>query len=336
MHDISDKKKTRVFFSLMVQILCKKKTGFYPSPTSVSTNNFTLTFSVSINYKMKRTTTTRKRKSSPTLEITADPYQTPVVEHQEVSQEISCSRSLIRRRRLKEKVEKEVDSSSEKVNVTHQDVALPPLFSASITTTTLIHVSHVVVDLESAHKLRKTGLHREASQLYQLAADQGDLYAKLWLAYVYISDFYGDSYFNAAFHLCQEVLLLKKDNPPPPLLYYVLGRCYSFGYSGLENNYSTALELYEKGAELGNANCQNQLGSIYQYGNYLDYKIKPNIKKAVHYYRLAVAQDCANAQYNLASCYQVGEGVPRDPNECTHLYRLWAKQEGIPENEWRD
>ena len=65
----------------------------------------------------------------------------------------------------------------------------------------------------------------------------------------------------------------------------------------------------------------NQLGYDYNFGK----NGKPqDYAQAVKYYRLAADQGLAEAQYNLALCYEKGQGVAKNLNEAIRLYRMVA------------
>ena len=65
----------------------------------------------------------------------------------------------------------------------------------------------------------------------------------------------------------------------------------------------------------------NQLGYDYDVGQ----NGKPqDYAQAVKYYRLAADQGLAEAQFNLALCYEKGQGVAKNLNEAIRLYRMVA------------
>jgi hypothetical protein len=54
--------------------------------------------------------------------------------------------------------------------------------------------------------------------------------------------------------------------------------------------------------------------------------VNRNYAEALHWYRLAVAQNNSDAQYRLGFMYESGSGVTVDKIEALRLYRLSAAQ----------
>ena len=54
--------------------------------------------------------------------------------------------------------------------------------------------------------------------------------------------------------------------------------------------------------------------------------MRPDYSKAVYWYRLSADQGHAEAQYELASLYSQGKGVPRDQTEAFQLLKAAANQ----------
>lgn len=70
-----------------------------------------------------------------------------------------------------------------------------------------------------------------------------------------------------------------------------------------------------KAATAGNPDAQNQLGDAYAKGE----GIVPNPRKAVEWYSRSAAQGQAEAIGNLGICKLCGDGVTRDPAEGARL-----------------
>lgn len=79
-------------------------------------------------------------------------------------------------------------------------------------------------------------------------------------------------------------------------------------YQFYENNYEEAFKWYRKSAEQGFADAQYNVGSSYDFGQ----GVERNPQEATKWYRLAVAQNHSWAQYNLAISYLNGSGVPKN------------------------
>jgi hypothetical protein len=81
-------------------------------------------------------------------------------------------------------------------------------------------------------------------------------------------------------------------------------------------DYWTALRLYRRLAEKGDARAQSILGTMV---------VDSNPKEAVKWYKLAAAQGYAEAEYKMGWVYEDGIGVPRDKDEAARWYKLAAE-----------
>jgi uncharacterized protein len=100
---------------------------------------------------------------------------------------------------------------------------------------------------------------------------------------------------------------------------YELGLRYAQGL-GVKQNYNTAIALYRKAADKGNALAEYTLGNYYFEGLVLH----RNYTEAVKWWRLAALQDISLAQYKLGVCYANGHGVKQDYSEAIKWYRISA------------
>ncbi len=87
-------------------------------------------------------------------------------------------------------------------------------------------------------------------------------------------------------------------------------------------DYATALKEWRPLAEQGDANAQFNLGSMYEYGD----GVPQDDTEAVRWYRLAADQGYAKAQSNLGLMYEYGEGVPQDDVQARMWLNLAAAQ----------
>lgn len=103
---------------------------------------------------------------------------------------------------------------------------------------------------------------------------------------------------------------------------YNLGVLYYSG-TGVAQNYSEAFKWTQMAAEQGHTNSQYNLGTLYYNGLGVRSEIfnrwplsliykQSDLEQAVRWYQLAAENDHGDAQYNLASMYQKGEGVAPD------------------------
>ena len=87
-------------------------------------------------------------------------------------------------------------------------------------------------------------------------------------------------------------------------------------------DYVTAIKEWMPLAEQGDADAQNNLGSMYEYG----FGTTQDYKKAGKWYRLAAEQGQQNAQMQLGMLYASGIGVLQDDEQAFKWYKLSAKQ----------
>jgi len=87
----------------------------------------------------------------------------------------------------------------------------------------------------------------------------------------------------------------KRIEAKDPRAMYNTGCDYRDGSYGYPQDYTKALELYHRAAELGYAKAHCSIGVAYEYGE----GVEVDKKKAVHYYELAAMEGDAAARYNL-------------------------------------
>ncbi|SEP42856.1 Sel1 repeat-containing protein [Rhodospirillales bacterium URHD0017] len=87
-------------------------------------------------------------------------------------------------------------------------------------------------------------------------------------------------------------------------------------------DYATALRLLRPLAAAGDADAQNNLGTMYHTGK----GVPQNYATAVSWFRRAADQGVAVAQDNLGDMYSRGLGVPQDYAEAIKWYRKGADQ----------
>ena len=98
----------------------------------------------------------------------------------------------------------------------------------------------------------------------------------------------------------------------------VLGNSYDFGVNGLSKSPKLSAEWYTKAAAQGNANAQNNLGSMCGRG----VGVARNEVEALRLYRLAAKQGLAPSMCNLAEYLDLGKGCEKNPV----LAVLWMKR----------
>ena len=104
-----------------------------------------------------------------------------------------------------------------------------------------------------------------------------------------------------------------------------LGAMFAKG-QGVAKNDSEAVRWYRQAANQGHAKAQSNLGAIYAQGR----GVARDDGEAVYWFRKAAEQGFANAQYNLGSMYSQGRGVSQDDGEAVHWFRKAAEQGNPP------
>lgn len=109
-----------------------------------------------------------------------------------------------------------------------------------------------------------------------------------------------------------------------------LGDLYREG-DEVEQNYSEALQWYQRAADQNDANGLNNVGSMYLNG----LGTQPDAEKAAKYYRQAAELGLPTAQYNLGVRYREGDGVPVDLLEAGKwLERAANAGDAYAQNDW--
>ncbi len=98
-----------------------------------------------------------------------------------------------------------------------------------------------------------------------------------------------------------------------------LGSMYAYG-EGVASDYAEAVKWFHKAAEQGYARAQFNLGLMYRKGR----GVGEDDAEAVKWYRKAAEEGDEKAQFELGMMYGIGEGVPQDYAEAVKWLRLAA------------
>lgn len=98
--------------------------------------------------------------------------------------------------------------------------------------------------------------------------------------------------------------------------YRHIGAIYDNG-RGVNQDYQKAVELYQKGADLGDSGALYNLGVMYENGR----GVEQNYKKAVELYQKGADLGDAWAFNNLGTMYEAGQGVNIDKQKALQLYK---------------
>ncbi len=108
-----------------------------------------------------------------------------------------------------------------------------------------------------------------------------------------------------------------------PEAHFVLGvRCYK-GHDGASEDYPQAVAWFNKAADQGNANAQNWLGCMHEYGQ----GVTENYSEALAWYQRAAEQGHADAQFRLGNFFRYGRpGIAQDFSRALVWFRRAADQ----------
>lgn len=98
-----------------------------------------------------------------------------------------------------------------------------------------------------------------------------------------------------------------------------LGYIYATGIRNVRCNVAEAVEWYERAAKRGDAEAMNAIGSLYAKGGE---GLMQNHRKAVSWYEKAAEKGLSQAQINLASAYELGQGVLKSYKSAYMWYTL--------------
>ena len=104
----------------------------------------------------------------------------------------------------------------------------------------------------------------------------------------------------------------------PSGAYLNLSRCYQ-----QKKDYVQALEILKLGAEKGYADCQNEIGLLYESG----LGVQKDYEQALFWFSAAAKKGFGQAQYKLACLYETGNGVVQDINKAIELFKQAAQKD---------
>lgn len=96
---------------------------------------------------------------------------------------------------------------------------------------------------------------------------------------------------------------------------WILALAYEHG-RGVEEDINKAIEIFQKGAELGNANCQHNLACEYARGE----NIEEDEDKSFKLFKASAEQGYGLAMRDLGRCYQFGIGTECDMKAAIEWY----------------
>jgi TPR repeat protein len=129
--------------------------------------------------------------------------------------------------------------------------------------------------------------------------------------------------YKAAVQCFERGLQLKPDHVT---LQFYLGLAYYQGLGVSQTDYARAVLWWQKAAERGNAEAQNNLGQAYEAGH----GVTQDDRQAAYWYRKAAEQNHPTSQFNLGILYELGRGVPQDLARAAGWYCRAAEQGYAP------
>lgn len=103
------------------------------------------------------------------------------------------------------------------------------------------------------------------------------------------------------------------------------GTAYHSGADGFKQDYKQALKWWLIAAERGDAEAENNIGTLYMFGQ----GVPVDYKKALYWLRLSSAHGNLQAKSNLGILYMKGQGVKRNDKKAFRLTQK-AAEAGIP------
>jgi TPR repeat protein len=155
-----------------------------------------------------------------------------------------------------------------------------------------------------------------AIELWTDAANHGNVDAMYALARLYFGDVDPTLANETEALRWTELCLSNKD----PRICAFAGQYYS-----RQNDFVSARTWIQRGIEMGNTDCYNELGVLYRFGR----GVEQNFDEAAKNYRLAFEAGNMTGAANLAWCYEEGKGVEKDLDQSIRLAML-AADKGEP------
>lgn len=101
---------------------------------------------------------------------------------------------------------------------------------------------------------------------------------------------------------------------------YYIGLCYNNG-TGVAIDYAKAMEWYMKAVNQNHADAQTSIGLLYKNGA----GVERDNAKALEWYRKAASNGSLKAQYEIGKCYYYGRGVEIDYAEAVKWFSKTAE-----------
>jgi uncharacterized protein len=117
------------------------------------------------------------------------------------------------------------------------------------------------------------------------------------------------------------VLFSKAANSGLPIAMFMVGSFYEEGLPPIKADQKTALQWFQKGADLGESRCEGELGWAYANG----VGTKRDYAESVRWYKAAAEQGDPVGAYGLGVRYLTGQGVERDISQAMFWFQKAAE-----------
>ncbi|CAB4379660.1 unnamed protein product [Rhizophagus irregularis] len=202
-----------------------------------------------------------------------------------------------------------------KVLITKENIIIKDFHLYNDTNNVQSSNNHQLPNLNISERIGISVNVQKAFELYQKAADLGNVFGINDLGYCYQYGIGTDIDEKKAFELFQKVADLGSSSGINNL-----GACYEQGI-GTDIDEKKAFELYQKAANLGYSSGINNLGACYKQGIGTDI----DEKKAFELYQKAADLGNSSGINNLGACYENGIGTDIDKKKAFELYQKAAE-----------
>ena len=155
---------------------------------------------------------------------------------------------------------------------------------------------------------------KKAKELFQSAIDRGCVEGYMSMGYVA----YDEKDYTTAFEYFNKATEGTEQTFTADAMDWI-GYFYKEGYE-VEQDYTKAMEWYEKSADLGNVNAMDWIGYFYKEG----YEVEQDYTKALEWYEKAAELGDTWAMNEIGWLYGNGKGVEQDYNKALEWYEKAA------------
>ncbi len=164
--------------------------------------------------------------------------------------------------------------------------------------------------------------YKKAKELYEEALENGCIEANAALAGLYRYAHGVKRDYNKALEYYTKALESKEIGYSRDV-FSGIGDLYRNGLAGIQTDYATALDWYQRGVDANSPEALARMGDMYLNG----YGVIRDYQQAMEYYKKAADLGSADAMCSIGILYLAGSGVERD-NESARAWLLRSADEG--------